>query len=42
MLKCLIFLFIGFVVGCVVGISLMCMLRVAGQADREHHGEERD
>lgn len=40
MLKCLIFLFIGFVVGCVVGISLMCMLRVAGQADRENGGKE--
>ncbi|MEZ3497687.1 MAG: DUF3789 domain-containing protein [Lachnospiraceae bacterium] len=42
MLKCLLFLFIGLFVGCVLGIGVMCLAHTAGQADKEHNGEERD
>lgn len=42
MLKCLLFLFIGLFVGCMLGIGVMCLARTAKQADREHNGEERD
>ncbi len=42
MLKLLLFFLIGLFVGCMIGICIMCMMRSAGQTDREQNGKERD
>lgn len=40
MLKCILFLCIGLIIGCMVGVCIMCLARSAGQADLENAEEE--